>query len=61
MEKTESGRNPVMQLCINSSAVTVMFSRNDTGADIKNKVRDILTEAYEERFQKEFIPCGQAL
>ena len=50
-----------MQLCINSSAVTVMFSRNDTGADIKNKVRDILTEAYEEHFQKEFIPCGQAL
>ena len=23
----------------------------------QNKVRDILTEAYEERFQK-FIPCG---
>lgn len=26
--------------------------------EIKNKVRDILTEAYEERFQKEFISCG---
>jgi hypothetical protein len=53
-------RNPVMRLHINSSAVTIMFSGSED-TDVKNKVRDILTEAYEERFQKEFIPCGQAL
>jgi hypothetical protein len=37
-----------------------MFSGSE-GTDVKNKVRDILTEAYEERFRKEFIPCDQAL
>ena len=35
--------------------------QRERGHGCKNKVRDILTEAYEERFQKEFIPCGQAL
>ena len=60
MENMRTDRNPVMRLHINSSAVTIMFSGSD-GTDVKNKVRDILTEAYEERFQKEFIPCGQAL
>lgn len=59
MENVKAGRSPVMQLSLNSSAVTVMFSGSDSGTDIKGKVRDILTEAYEERFQKEFMPCGQ--
>lgn len=60
MENMRTDRNPVMRLHINSSAVTIMFSGSE-GTDVKNKVRDILTEAYEERFQKEFIPCDQAL
>lgn len=61
MEKRETGRSPVMRLHINDSTVTVMFSRNGEGeAGVKNKVRDILTEAYEERFQKENLLCGQA-
>lgn len=50
-----------MRLHINDSTVTVMFSQNGEGeAGVKNKVRDILTEAYEERFQKENLLCGQA-
>lgn len=53
-------RNPVMRLHINSSLVTIMFSGSDD-TEVKSKVRDILTEAYEERLQKEFIPCGQLL
>ncbi len=61
MEKRETGRSPVMRLHINDSTVTVMFSQNGEGeAGVKNKVRDILTEAYEERFQKENLLCGQA-
>lgn len=56
MENVKAGRSPVMQLSLNSSVVTVMFSGSDSGTDIKGKVRDILTEAYEERFQKEFKP-----
>ena len=60
MESRGTDRNPVMRLHINSSAVTIMFSGSE-GTDVKNKVRDILTEAYEERFRKEFIPCDQAL
>lgn len=61
MEKIETGRSPVMRLHINDSTVTVMFSQNGEGeAGVKNKVRDILTEAYEERFQKENLLCGQA-
>lgn len=60
MEDMRTDKNPVMRLHINSSVVTIMFSGSE-GAEVKNKVRDILTEAYEERFQKEFIPCGQAL
>ena len=59
MEKRETGRNPVMQLHVNASTVTVMFSDNGE-ADVKNRVRDIPTEAYEERFQRESLLYGQA-
>ena len=60
MENMGMERNPVMRLHINSSLVTIMFSGSDD-TEVKSKVRDILTEAYEERLQKEFIPCGQVL
>jgi len=61
LEKKETGTNPIMRLRINDSAVTVMFSQNGEGeAGVKDKVRDILTEVYEERFQRENLLCGQA-
>ena len=42
MYEGAGGISPVFQLCINGTAVTVM-------PDVKTKVRDILTESYEER------------
>lgn len=43
--------NPVFQLDIDGTVVVVRFSETET-ADIKARVRDILTESYEERFQR---------
>lgn len=59
MEKKDTGSAPVMRLHVNDSTVTVMFS-NQEESDVKNRVRDILTEAYEERFQRESLLYGQA-
>lgn len=60
MGNMRTDMNPVMRLRVNGSVVTVIFSGNE-GTEVKNKVRDILTEAYEERLQKVFTPCGQTL
>jgi len=59
LENRKADENPVLQLRVNNSVVKVMFSRSD-GMDVKNRVRDILTESYEERFQKEIMTCGQS-
>ena len=48
------------QLRINDSAVLVRFSRN-ADQDVRTKVRDILTEAYEERFQQGISAYAQSL
>ena len=50
MSKSQKDDSPVFQLNINGSAVTVTFSTSET-SDIKARVRDILTESYEERIQ----------
>ena len=50
MSKSQKDDSPVFQLHINGSAVTVKFSSIET-TDIKARVRDILTEIYEERLQ----------
>ena len=50
MSKSQKDDSPVFQLNINGSAVTVTFSTSET-PDIKARVRDILTESYEERIQ----------
>ena len=50
MSKSQRDDSPVFQLNINGSAVTVTFSTSET-PDIKARVRDILTESYEERVQ----------
>ena len=50
MSKSQKDDSPVFQLNINGSAVTVTFSTSET-PDIKARIRDILTESYEERIQ----------
>lgn len=48
------------QLRINDSAVSVRFS-SSAEQDIRTKVRDILTEAYEERFQQGISAYAQSV
>lgn len=44
-------RTPVFYFDIGGVIVTVEFSETET-PDLKTRIRDILTESYEERFQK---------
>lgn len=44
--------NPVLQWKIECSMVTVLFIREGS-LNVKGQIRDILTKAYEERFQNE--------
>ncbi len=57
---SESSKNvsPVFRLNMNGAAVTVRFSDTET-ADVKARIRDILTESYEERFQRNIQECAQ--
>lgn len=48
------------QLRINDSVVSIKFS-DSGGEDIKTRVRDILTEAYEERFQRELSAYAKSV
>lgn len=41
-----------IKLCLDSSAVTIRFSAAES-AGTKEKIRDILTEAFEEKIQRE--------
>ena len=50
MSKSQKDDSPVFQLHINGSSVMVRFSNIET-LDIKARIRDILTESYEERIQ----------
>ena len=50
MPENQEQTIPVFKLDISDTSVTVTFSSVET-PDIKAKVRDILTESYEERIQ----------
>jgi len=54
MRNQKNVENPTFQLPVNGNIVTVRFSMEES-ENIKEKVRDILTEAYEERFYKEVV------
>jgi len=56
-ENSKTG-SPVFRLDIGGAAVTVRFSDTET-ADIKARIRDILTESYEERFERDMKECAQ--
>ena len=48
--------DPVFRLDVNGAVVTVRFSETEA-PDIKTRIRDILTESYEERFQRKVQEC----
>ena len=50
MPENQEQTIPVFKLDINGTSVMVTFSTIET-TDIKAKIRDILTESYEERIQ----------
>ena len=52
-EKNEIGRQ--FKICVGDSLVSVYFSQEES-EDIKRKIRDILTSAYEQRVQNVFSP-----
>ncbi|MCM1412511.1 MAG: hypothetical protein NC305_18505, partial [Lachnospiraceae bacterium] len=49
MFENKISESPVFRLSLKGAAVTVRFSDIETG-DVKDRIRDILTESYEERF-----------
>lgn len=50
MPENQEQTTPVFKLDISDTSVTITFSNIET-PDIKARVRDILTESYEERIQ----------
>lgn len=58
MSENNNSGNPVFRLDISGAAVMVRFSDTET-ADVKERIRDILTESYEERFQRSIQECVQ--
>ena len=59
-ENNKNGEISGFQLRINDSAVLVRFSRS-AEQDVRAKIRDILTEAYEERFRQGISAYAQSL
>ena len=60
MSENQKNGSPVFRIDINGAVVTVRFSDTET-ADVKARVRDILTESYEERFQRTVQECAQSV
>lgn len=60
MSENNNSGNPAFRLDIGGVAVTVRFSDTET-ADVKDRIRDILTESYEERFQRSIQECVQPI
>ena len=58
MSGIQKKESPVFRLDVNGAVVTVRFSDTET-EDVKARVRDILTESYEERFQRTVQECAQ--
>jgi len=60
MSERKISSSPVLRLNLKGAAVTVRFSDTETD-DVKGRIRDILTESYEERFQRGIQECAQPL
>ena len=60
MYGSQKNIDPVFRVNVNGAAVTVRFSETEM-PDIKTKIRDILTESYEERFQRKIQGCMETV
>jgi len=60
MSERKISSSPVLRLNLKGAAVTVRF-RDTEMEDVKGRIRDILTESYEERFQRGIQECVQLL
>lgn len=58
MSSQQNNRKPVFRLYVKGSAVTVRFSEEES-VDVKCRIRDILTNVYGERLQRDDLPCGK--
>lgn len=58
MSESKISVSPVFRLNLKGAAVTVRFSDTETD-DVKSRIRDILTESYQERFQRGIQECVQ--
>ena len=57
MSSQQNNRKPVFRLYVKGAAVTVRFSEEES-ADVRCRIRDILTGAYGERLQRDDLPSG---
>lgn len=55
MSSQQNNRKPVFRLYVKGAAVTVRFSEEES-ADVRCRIRDILTGAYGERLQRDNLP-----
>lgn len=58
MSSQQNNRKPVFRLYVKGAAVTVRFSEEES-ADVRCRIRDILTGAYGERLQRDGLPSGK--
>lgn len=52
MKAKNMDTSPVLEWYVNDTVVTVAFSTQE-GVNVKEQIRDILTQAYEERLRKQ--------
>ena len=55
MSENQKNGSPVFRIDINGAVVTIRFSDTET-ADVKARVRDILTESYEDTASRSGAP-----
>lgn len=59
MSSQQNNEKHVFRLYVKGAAVTVRFSEEES-ADLKRRIRDILTDVYGERIQSDKLLCDNA-
>lgn len=58
MADNQKNSSPVFRFSMDGLPITIMFSDTES-KDVKTRVRDILTESYEERIQRRIQECAK--